>query len=105
MEIILTFIALMTATQEEYRHEFYEPLVGRTRELTAEWVTLLDLLALLHAHLNNHARHGRSYGSRVRRSLLARDGVNRGVVVVHRDGPNLETNREARVLMITRRRA
>ena len=57
--------------------------------LTADRVALLDLSALLDAHLNDDAGHGRTHGARIRRGLFARDGLNSGVLVLDGHGANL----------------
>ena len=57
--------------------------------LTADWVALLDLLGLLDADLDDDTRHRGANGAGVVGSLLTRDGLDRRVLVLDRDGTNL----------------
>lgn len=56
---------------------------------TAQRITLLDLLALLDTDLHHDTRHWCTHRPRVRRRLLTGNGLNSGVLVLHRDSTDL----------------
>lgn len=52
--------------------------------LTADWVTLLDLLAFLDADFDDHTTHGGTNRARVRGGLLPRNSFDSGATVLDR---------------------
>ena len=58
-----------------------ESLLNR-KDLTTEWITLLDFMTLLNSDLDNNARHGSANRPGVIGGFLARDGFYSRVLVV-----------------------
>lgn len=56
----------------------------RNWTLTANWVTLLDLLTFLDADFDDHTTHGGTHRARIRGGLLPRNCFDSGVTVLDR---------------------
>ena len=60
------------------------------RDLTAEWIALLNFVTLLDPDLNDNARHGGANGAWVISGFFPRDGFHSRVLIFDGDSSDLQ---------------